>query len=67
MSPKKIAAKSLRSRDRKIAIHMERETIADVSEELDKYKEEISAELKSLQSQIDQLKEKLAGLQFRGD
>jgi hypothetical protein len=67
MSTQNTPSKSLLGREQKITIPIERETVADVSKELDEYKRETSAELKSLQSQIDQLKEKLAVLQLRGD
>lgn len=62
MSPKKEPAKKLPNIDRKIEIRIERETVADVSKELDHYKRETDAKLKNLRSQIDELREKLAGI-----
>lgn len=63
MSPKKTPAKSLPNRNRKIEINIEQETVADVSKELDDYKRETDAKLKSLRSQIDELKERLGVLE----
>ena len=63
MSPLKTPAKSLPNRDRKIEIKWERETVADVSKELDQYQRKTDTELKNLRSQIDELKEKLAGIE----
>ena len=59
----KTSTKSLPNRGRTIAVRIERETVADVSKELDKHKRETDAKLKSLQSQINELKEKLAAIE----
>ncbi len=60
---KKTPAKSLLNRDRKIEIRIERETVADVSKELDQYKRDTDAKLKNLRSQIEELKERLGEIE----
>lgn len=60
---KKTSMKSLTNRNRRIEIRVEKETVADVSKELDQYKQETDAKLKNLRSQIDELKERLGELE----
>jgi adenylate kinase family enzyme len=62
-TPKKTPSKKLLSRRPTLEIRREEDTVADVSKEIDEYKQETDTKLRNLQSQIDELRERLGELE----
>ena len=60
---KKTPSKKLLSRRPTLEIRREEDTVADVSKEIDEYKQETDTKLRNLQSQIDELRERLGELE----
>jgi TolA-binding protein len=62
-TPKKTPSKKPLSRRPTLEIRREEDTVADVSKEIDEYKQETDTKLRNLQSQIDELRERLGELE----
>jgi hypothetical protein len=60
---KKTPSKKLLSRRPTLEIRREEDTVADVSKEIDEYKQATDTKLRNLQSQIDELRERLGELE----